>query len=210
MNDPLRVHLFVLEGMADWEAGHAVAELNRPLPNRSAKFQVQTVGLTRSTVRSMGGLQITPDLAIGEIRPSDSAMLILPGADLWADSATDPALEKAREFVAAGVPVAAICGATLGLARAGLLDERRHTSNDPAFLKSTGYLGAPLYVNEAVADDRGIITASAMASLEFARAIFQRLQLLPAPAIEAWYNLFKTRDGKYFFALQQALQSSAA
>ena len=49
---------------------------------------------------------------------------------------------KAAEFLDAGVPVAAICGATAGLAAEGLLDDRRHTSNAAEFLAATGYGGA--------------------------------------------------------------------
>ena len=44
----------------------------------------------------------------------------------------------APEFLEAEVPVAAICGATAGLAAAGLLDDRRHTSNAPEFVEALG------------------------------------------------------------------------
>ena len=45
------------------------------------------------------------------------AGLILPGGDTWDEGGNTDAVEKAREFLAGGVPVAAICGATAGLAR---------------------------------------------------------------------------------------------
>ena len=128
------VHLFVLDTMADWEPSFAIAHINRPMPGVSSGFRIRTVGLDRTPVRSMGGLTIVPDLGLLEVSPTGSAMLILPGADLWNDESTDPVLSLANEFVAAGVPVAAICGATLGLARAGLLDDRLHTSNFPGLL----------------------------------------------------------------------------
>ena len=44
----------------------------------------------------------------------------------------------AARFLDAGVPVAAICGATAGLARAGLLDKRLHTSAAAGYLMATG------------------------------------------------------------------------
>src|SRR5512147_2547629 len=142
------VHLFVVDTMADWEPAFAVAHINRPAPGMPSRYRVRTVGLARTSIRSMGGLVITPDLTLSELVPEESAMLILPGADLWQDAATDPALESARDFVEADVPIAAICGATFGLARAGLLDDRRHTSNDPGWLASSGYRGAAYYVQE--------------------------------------------------------------
>ncbi len=198
------VHLFVLDTMADWEPGFAIAAINRPWPGISSGFQVRTVGQDKTPVRSMGGLTIVPDLSLSELSPSSSAMLILPGADLWSDASTDPALSMAKEFEAAGVPVAAICGATFGLARAGLLDDRLHTSNDPGWLASSGYAGAAHHLQEPAVEDRGVITASMTASLEFARLILARLGIFGASALEAWYGLYKTADPACFFELMEA------
>ena len=39
--------------------------------------------------------------------------------------------------------------------------------------------------------DHHIITASGIASIEFAREIFKVLELFDEPAIEKWYQLFK-------------------
>ncbi len=199
------VHLFVLDTMADWEIGLAIAHINRPMPGVSSGFRVRTVGQDRTPVRSMGGLTIVPDLILSEISPSESAMLILPGADLWCDESTDPVLSLAKEFVAAGVPVAAICGATFGLARAGLLDDRLHTSNFPGLLDSSGYGGAAHYVQEPAVDDDGVITASFTASLEFARLALARLGIFDTRALEAWYGLYKTGNPTYYVELMEAL-----
>ena len=202
---PIRdVHLFVLDTLADWEPGFAVAHLNRPAPGVPSRYRVRTVGLDRTPVRTVGGLTIVPELALAELAPEDSALLLLPGSDLWGDPVTDPALAMARRFVEAQVPVAAICGATLGLARAGLLDDRRHTSNHPSLLAGSGYRGAALYVDDPAIDDRGVITASALAPLEFARVILDRLQAFPPAALDAWYGLYKTRDPACYFALMEA------
>ena len=153
----------------------------------------------------MGGLVITPDLGLSELVPEESAMLILPGADLWQDRTTDPALERARDFVEADVPIAAICGATFGLARAGLLDDRRHTSNDQRWLASSGYRGGSHYVREPAVEDRGVITASVTASLEFARLILAELEVFPSRALDAWYGLYKTGNPACYFEFMEAL-----
>lgn len=107
-------------------------------------------------------------------------MLILPGGDAWDAGGNGEAVDVARDFLDAGVPVAAICGATAGLARGGLLDARRHTSNVREYLEATGYGGAAYYRDEAVVADRDVITASAMAPLDFARAIFRAPRTLRA------------------------------
>lgn len=203
--DQRDVHLFVVDTMADWEPAFAVAHINRPAPGLPSRYRVRTVGLAAKPVRSMGGMVITPDLALSELAPKDSAMLILPGSDLWTDAVTDPALAKARDFVEAGVPIAAICGATFGLARAGLLDDRRHTSNDPHWLASSAYRGGSRYVQEPAVDDRGVITASVTASLEFARLILARLEVFPDKALAAWYRLYKTGNPACYLEFMEAL-----
>ena len=199
------VHLLVLDTLADWEPGYAIAHINRPAPGLPPRYRVRTVGLDRRLIRTLGGVEIVPEVGLAELEPADSAMLILPGADVYGEAATAPALHMARRFVNAGVPVAAICGGTFGLARAGLLDDRRHTSNDPSYLAQTGYGGAGLYVDAPAVEDRGVITASAMAPLEFARLVLARLEVFPPEALDAWYDLFKTRDPACYFAFLRAL-----
>jgi len=199
------VHLLVVDTMADWEPAVAVAHINRPAPGMRSRYRVRSVGLMPKPTRSMGGMCIAPDLALADLAPEDSAMLILPGADVWQDAVTDPALAMVRDFVDAGVPVAAICGATFGLARAGLLDDRRHTSNDAHRLASSGYRGRPRYALEPAVEDRGIITASMTASLEFARLILARLEVFPERALDAWYRLFKTGSADSYLEFMEAI-----
>ena len=73
------VHLLVLDTLADWEAGLAVAHINRPAPGYTGRYEIRSVGLDRAPIRSIGGVTMTPDMALADLRPSDSAMLILPG-----------------------------------------------------------------------------------------------------------------------------------
>jgi putative intracellular protease/amidase len=101
------------------------------------------------------------------------------------------------------VPVAAICGATSGLARAGILDNVQHTSNARAYLAATGYRGAALYQDQPAVTDGNVITASTTAPIEFAYQIFKKLDVYSDEALEAWFGLFKTGDAAYYGALTQ-------
>src|SRR3954470_16968466 len=114
----LSIDLYVTDTMADWEAGHAIVHIMRPSWQREpGRYKVRTVGATAAPVTTMGGIRITPDATIAELSPDTSGMLILTGADTWEDSAAHAGvLDAARAFLAAGTPVAAICGATYGLA----------------------------------------------------------------------------------------------
>ncbi|MEO5660609.1 MAG: DJ-1/PfpI family protein [Polaromonas sp.] len=108
------------------------------------------------------------------------------------------AAQLAAEFLANEVPVAAICGATAGLARAGLLDKVLHTSNSKDYIAQTGYQGAPFYRVSPTVRAGGLITAPATNSLEFAREIFSCLGVYSDEVLAGWYNLFNTGDARYF------------
>ena len=201
------VHLFIFDTLADWEAGYAIARLNQP-EFQKVPHQVRTVGLTRAPVRSMGGVTMTPDLTLDELRAEDSAMLILPGGTVWDGEGIPAAVEKARALLAAGVPVAAICGATAGLAGAGLLDDRDHTSNAAEYLQATGYKGGARYKQVPAVTDGNLVTASSIAALEFAREIFTVLDVYPKEVADAWFGLFKTGEARYFHALMELAQQA--
>ncbi|GHO56874.1 type 1 glutamine amidotransferase family protein [Ktedonobacter robiniae] len=194
------VHLFVCDGLSDWEIGYVLPMLNNP----AIGYSVRTVGVSREPVRTAGGLAILPDLQLAELEPAQSAMLILPGSGAWEQSGYPEAIDKARKFLAADVPVAAICGATAGLALAGLLDDRPHTSNAREYLQALDYRGEAFYQEQPVVTDGNLITASATASLAFAYHILQKLQAYSPRVLEAWYGLFTSGDKAYFYAWQQA------
>ncbi|HKW12158.1 MAG TPA: type 1 glutamine amidotransferase family protein [Gemmatimonadaceae bacterium] len=184
------IHVVVFDGFADWEPAHALAELRR-----RGKRDVQTVGFTPSAVVSMGGLKMSPDVVLEDVAVDDVELLLLPGGDLWEHS-TYPRV-KLEQLVAhlltTDTPVAAICAATLALGRARVLDQRRHTSNMRSYLPryAPEYAGASHYVEAPAVRDRHVITASGLASVDFAREIFAELRIFSASDEELWYTRFK-------------------
>ncbi|MFJ2963414.1 DJ-1/PfpI family protein [Streptomyces collinus] len=201
------VHLAVYDTLADWETGHATAHLAR------AGHEIRTVGPTTAPVWSIGGLRIQPDLALDALRPEDSALLILPGADLWnvTSAATAagsgdlaPFARTARAFLDAGVPVAAICGATAGLAREGLLDDRDHTSAVSFYLAATGYAGGGRYVEADAVTDGALVTAGPTEPVAFAREILRLLGVYEGEVLDAWYRLFHDSDAAAYAVLEKA------
>jgi len=184
------------------EAGHLIAEL------RSGRFtgvQYETVSVAESLapITTMGGLRIVPDALIEDLDPAASDLLILPGADLWDTGGGAPFADAAARFLEAGVPVAAICGATSGLARAGLLDERQHTSAAAEYLSATGYGGAARYVDARAVVDDGLVTAGPDAPVQFAAATLGLLGLMSKSRVEAYEGLFADGDASYFPALME-------
>jgi hypothetical protein len=113
------VYLLVVDGFADWEPAHAVAELRR-----TGQYPVKSVGLT-----------------------------------------LDPVLRG-----------------------------RRHTSNGIEYLRSQhpGYADAACYVDTPAVRDRGLITASGLGDVEFARELFEELNVLSADDRAAWATMFRS------------------
>ncbi|MFF2849586.1 DJ-1/PfpI family protein [Streptomyces sp. NPDC058001] len=199
------VHLAVYDTLADWETGHAVAYLAR------GGFEVRTVGVGRESVTTIGGVRIQPDVALDEVRAEESSLLILPGADLW-DSGDElaPFARAARGFLDAGTPVAAICGATAGLAREGLLDDRAHTSAVSFYLAATGYQGGDHYVDADAVTDRAadgtgaLVTAGPTEPVAFAREVLGLLGVFEGEVLDAWYRLFHDSDAGAYAVLEAA------
>lgn len=203
------VHLFVFNTLADWETGFAIAGINNPdMQKQPGRYQVQTVGLNAEPVTTIGGVRILPDISLDSLEPG--AMLVLPGGEAWDAGENSEIVESAKALLKADIPVAAICGATAGLARAGILDEIPHTSNALEYLQETNYRGEALYLNQPAVTAGNVITANSTAPLEFAYHIFKKLDLYDIPVLDAWYGLFKTGDPSYYFQLQQLTASPTA
>lgn len=203
------IYFAVLDTLSDWEAGHVLAELRsgRFLKDPSLRYDVVLCGATLDTVTTMGGLHLKPDVLIGEIRPGEGDLLLLPGADTWLVPEQEPVIAKAREVLESKATVGAICGATLGLANAGLLDNRPHTSNDLDALKMfcPNYRGERFYVNEPAVTNGNLITASGLAPVEFAYHIFRQLDVMTPATLAAWHGLFTTRKPECFYTLMNSL-----
>ena len=187
--------------MADWEYGYVLAGLAMAEEQAPGRFRVLVASADGQPVTSMGGLKVTPEANLSDLDPAEVAALILPGAETW-DQGHDEALGVARQLLASDRVVAAICGATYGLARAGLLNNRKHTSNAAEFVAAApGYTGAEHYKEARTVSDRGLITAPATAPVDFAKALFEALDVFPRPVIDAWYGLYTTGERRFYDAL---------
>jgi putative intracellular protease/amidase len=184
------IYVLVFDGMADWEPAYALAELRR-WGNR----QVAAVGFDQSPIRTMGGLAILPDTVLAKVDPLDVELLILPGGDIW-ESRDYPRSELEgllKHLVAEGTTIAAICGGTLALARAGILDDRRHTSTVRTDLErhAPEYRGKDYYVDVPAISHNSVITASGLAPVDFARAIFAELSVFTPADEQMWFEMYR-------------------
>lgn len=202
------VHLALYDNLIDSEVGHLLVEL-RSGRFTGTRFNVVTVAETSEPITTMAGVRTVPDMLLSDLDPSQSALLILAGADMWDAGGGVEFAATARAFLEADVPVAAICGATAGLARAGVLDERDHTSASPEYLRLTGYAGVDRYIGARAVVDARLITAGPQSPVQFARATLGQLGLMSDRTLEAYEDLFHNADVDAFPVLMQAAQGTS-
>lgn len=204
------VYLYVFDTMSDWEIGYLTAELNsgRYYKKGLAPSKIVTVGIEKTPVTTMGGLKILPDIKLDECSIESTDTLILPGGDTWTETIHQPILKIFERCLKEGILVAAICGATMGLAQTGLLNSRPHTSNDLEYLKMIcpTYTGEKYYKMESAVTDGKLITASGIAPLEFSVHVLKALGVFSSKTLDAWYSLNKTHESKYFYELMNSIQ----
>ncbi|WP_181702467.1 DJ-1/PfpI family protein [Chthonobacter albigriseus] len=164
-----RIAVVLLDAFADWEIG-----LFGAAARTWAGGDVRHVTPGGATVRSMGGLAVTPAGTLADLASGDHDALVIIGSSLWEAPDAPDIGGLVRADLATGIPVGAICGGTLAVARAGVLAERRHTSNAAGYLTEhvPNYGGAARYVDtpRAVVDG-GLVTAPGSAPATFATAM---------------------------------------
>ncbi len=206
------IYVYVLDTLADWELGYVTAELNsgRFFKKGVPSVSLKTVGVSKESIRTMGGLTIAPDCLVDDMVMSETSVLLLPGATTWNDPKHGAIIGKASEYLSLGASVCAICGATAALANAGLLNNRPHTSNGPGFLEfaSPDYKGQGFYIDMPSVADNNLITASSTGALLWAKQIIEHLGVFESNTLKVWYEYFSTGEAQHFFALMQSLPSS--
>jgi len=178
----------VFDGLADWELAHALCEINK-----SGKFEVVSVGFSDKPVTTMGGLVVSPNITLDEVTPADAAIFMMPGGDMWEGESHENLKTLLRRLHAERVPIGAICGATLEIARAGLTRNVRHTSNSKDYLKTmvADYSDENFYVDDLAVTDQNIITASGLGCVEFAREVIKQLNIYNEADTRTWFEMFK-------------------
>jgi putative intracellular protease/amidase len=162
----LPITIVITNRYSDWEIG--------PLAGLGAAFykaEITFASPEGGPVTSVAGLPIA-DTA--RFKAPEAGIVVVCGSPLFETDSPpdiDAELLKSREN---GCIIAGICGGTTALARAGLLNDVRHTSNGLEYLQklAKGYSGSASYVDQPAAiRDGDIITAPAPAPATFAKEV---------------------------------------
>jgi putative intracellular protease/amidase len=187
--DSSQIAVLVFDGFADWEPAFALTGLRR-----WGKLPVTTVGYGVDPITSMGGIRVLPDLAITDLQIDMARLFLMPGGDAWLqDKPPEPLRNVLNRLEGRGIPIAAICAATTALARMGFFRNRRHTSNGKDFLNrhAPGYESAAHYVDQLAVRDRGVITASGLGAVEFAKEIFAELGIFGEADLRLYEDMYR-------------------
>lgn len=196
---------YATDTMADWEFSYLTTLVARARQAKPGIGEIRFAGDGVEPVHTLGGLPLKPDVDLEELDLDQLSILVIPGGDTYS-SGHEPLLEIVRECERRRVPIAAICGGTFALARAGVLDHRQHTSNAPEFLVGTGYLGADNYLDAPAVSDREVITASGIYPVQFTAAVLREIDLLSAELIDLWEKLY-LGDPETFPEFMEALDA---
>jgi putative intracellular protease/amidase len=207
----MNVYLYILDTLADWEISFLIAEINskRYIKKDIKNLKIIKVGNSLTPIKTMGGIEIVPDIDVDNIKFETGDLLLLPGADTWNNENNKKIIQKVIENINSDITIAAICGATSALADNGILDNRKHTSNDKEYLKMVckNYKGENLYEYKPVVVDGNLITATGIAPLDFSYEVLKKINVMERNTLEAWHGLFKTNEPKYFFELMKSIKN---
>ena len=201
------IALYTTETMADWEYAYLTTQIAGAEQLKPGRFRLLLVGDGLEAVRTLGNLPLTPEADLDTLQAladdGSLAALVIPGGDHY-EAGHERLIEAVGRLVDQEIPVAAICGATLLLARGSFLDERRHTSNAASYLEASGYRGGAHYVETPVVTDRDVTTASGIYAVPFTAEVMRITGLVSDAMADAWEQVFLSAREDDYMALMEA------
>ena len=201
------IALYTTETMADWEYAYLTTQIADAEGLKPGRVRLLLVGDGLEPVHTLGNLPLAPEAdldALNALADDGSlAALVIPGGNHYA-AGHERLIKAVGHLVDKEIPVVAICGATLLLARAGFLDERRHTSNAASYLEASGYRGGAHYVEAPVVTNRGVTTASGIHAIPLTAEVMRITGLVPDAMVDSWEQVFLNGKEKDYMALMEA------
>jgi len=162
--------LFLLyEGYVDWE----ISVLSGIF--KMTKMKAETTSVTRQ-VRHVGGFKVEVDHLLADVDPARYDALIIPGGEPLPLAKEGNIKALIQSFHQEDKLVAGICGGTVYLAAAGILDGRPYSTS----VENEDHLAFFEQERRSSGDvtiDRNVITAEGNAYVEFAIEVSKALRL---------------------------------
>lgn len=157
------------------------------------RYVNKVVAPTLEPVKSIGGFRTVPDYSFETI-PEDYAALVLIGGFGWMTPVAEQIVPIVRKAIDSGKIVGAICNGASFMAKAGFLNNVKHTGNGLEQLQLWGgdnYTNPDGYVHVQAVSDNNIVTANGSATLEFAKELLLLLENDTPERIEMYYQFNK-------------------
>jgi putative intracellular protease/amidase len=173
------ITIVLTEVYSDWEIA-ALSGAGRAFYGADIRF----VSPDGGTLTSAAGLSVANT---AKFQAPFGGVVVVCGSPVFEDDAPADISAQLLQAQKAGCIIAGICGGTIALARTGMLNDVKHTSNRPGYLEehAAGYAGSENYVNKPKAIRAGnIITAPAPAPASFAAEVLAAAGLDPEKVAE--------------------------
>jgi putative intracellular protease/amidase len=145
-----------------------------------AGTKITTIAEQAGSVRSSGGPSAVADVAFADASPFD--VLLIPGGIGNRRLLAEPAyLAEVRRLSEAAPLVFTVCTGSLLLAKTGLLDGRRATTNKRVFSQAAGYAPGVNWIARArwVDDGKYVTSSGISAGIDAALAVIAKLRGRP-------------------------------
>jgi len=166
-----KIAIVLTHGFADWEYA-LIGGTGGPFYGLDVQYFSPITG----QLTSQGGLTAVVSQNLDALPAWQPVVVVVVGGTVWETDKAPNIGKFLKRLHESGTHIAGICGGTLALARAGLLNDVPHTSNDANFLKQNAadYAGDAHYQTSASAISSGrIITAPGTAPASFTAAVFE-------------------------------------
>lgn len=157
------------------------------------RYVNKIVASTMDPVAAIGGFRIIPDYSFTNM-PDDYAALVLIGGYGWLTPAADNIVTIVGKAIDNGKIVGAICNGASFMAKAGFLNNVKHTGNGIEQLKLWGgdnYTNPDGYIHQQAISDGNIVTANGSGALEFTKELLLLLENDTPERIEMYYQFNK-------------------
>ncbi|WP_458792427.1 DJ-1/PfpI family protein [Yoonia sp. MH D7] len=166
-----KIAVVLTQGFADWEYA-LIGGTGGPFYGLDVQYFSPEAG----QLTSQGGLTAVVSQDLDALSAWQPDVAVVVGGTVWETEKAPNISDFLKTLHESGTYIAGICGGTLALARAGLLNDAPHTSNDADFLKQNAadYAGDTHYQASPSAISSGrLITAPGTAPASFTAAVFE-------------------------------------